>query len=163
MNPCFIPAHRCRHKANIIWHRNVPCTRSFPTCRRAASTVCASRRKCKSCSEGMVLHPSVKNNFGDTNPPLADCSCILSIAILIFERIVTPKNARMNILLIEDDKMLLRMLTKNLEDHGHRVFGAGDGREAVDLALENEVDAIVCDLMMPVISGVTFLHSREKF
>ena len=111
----------------------------------------------------MVLHPSVKNNFGDTNPPLADCSCILSIAILIFERIVTPKNARMNILLIEDDKMLLRMLTKNLEDHGHRVFGAGDGREAVDLALENEVDAIVCDLMMPVISGVTFLHSREKF
>ena len=69
----------------------------------------------------------------------------------------------MNILLIEDDKMLLRMLTKNLEDHGHRVFGAGDGREAVDLALENEVDAIVCDLMMPVISGVTFLHSREKF
>src|ERR1051325_3300862 len=82
---------------------------------------------------------------------------------LFLERDVLPKKTPMNILLIEDDKMLLRMLTKNLEDHGHRVFGAEDGRQAVDLALENEVDAIVCDLMMPVISGVTFLHSRERF
>ncbi|MDP1744880.1 MAG: response regulator, partial [Bacteroidota bacterium] len=35
--------------------------------------------------------------------------------------------------------------------------------KAVDIIVDNSFDLIICDLMMPVISGATFLSMRESF
>ncbi|MGZ4117221.1 MAG: response regulator, partial [Bacteroidia bacterium] len=46
---------------------------------------------------------------------------------------------------------------------GHNVYPANNGNEAVDVVLDNPIDLIICDLMVPLLSGVSFLSSREKF
>lgn len=69
----------------------------------------------------------------------------------------------MNILLIEDDELTLSSLSFQLIQLGHTVHGANNGRMAVDIVLDKQVDIVVCDLMLPVISGVSFLRIRRKF
>lgn len=69
----------------------------------------------------------------------------------------------MNILLIEDDELILTALSFKLKENGHQVFAAVNGSRAVDIVVDNSFDLIICDLMMPVISGVTFLSMRENF
>lgn len=69
----------------------------------------------------------------------------------------------MNILLIEDDEITLTALSYQLTQKGHHVHMANNGRKAVDIVLDNPVELVVCDLMLPVISGVSFLRIRNKF
>ena len=69
----------------------------------------------------------------------------------------------MNILIIEDDEMLAGILLFKLNAAGHKVHLAYDGKKAVDIVLDNQVDLVICDLMVPVISGVAFLVVRKKF
>jgi two-component system, OmpR family, phosphate regulon response regulator PhoB len=69
----------------------------------------------------------------------------------------------MNILIIEDEEILARILTHKLAEKGYRLLVARDGKCAADLVLENQVDLVICDLMMPIVSGVTFLSMRENF
>ncbi|MES2590698.1 MAG: response regulator [Bacteroidota bacterium] len=69
----------------------------------------------------------------------------------------------MNILLIEDDEITLRALAFKLTEKGHKIQMAINGSKAVDMVMDNSFDLIICDLMMPIISGVTFLSIRENF
>lgn len=69
----------------------------------------------------------------------------------------------MNILLIEDDEITLAALSHQLIQQGHKVHLADNGKKAVDIVLDNSIDLVVCDLMLPVISGVSFLRVRNKF
>lgn len=69
----------------------------------------------------------------------------------------------MNILLIDDDEIILTALSFKLKELGHDIYIATDGSKAVDIAMGNTFDLIICDLMMPVISGATFLSMRENF
>ncbi|MCP4400875.1 MAG: response regulator [bacterium] len=71
----------------------------------------------------------------------------------------------MNILLIDDDKFLLKMLRLPLRDGGHSLTEAVDGRKGWDCFMGNphHFDVIVTDLKMPVLSGVALLKRlREK-
>src|SRR6185436_19186626 len=71
----------------------------------------------------------------------------------------------MNILLIDDDILVLRMLELHLVMEGHHVVTAKDGLEAND-AIENEKqkpDLIISDLLMPHISGLTFITMLRNF
>jgi DNA-binding response OmpR family regulator len=69
----------------------------------------------------------------------------------------------MNILLLEDDELVLKSLSFQLTEKGHRVYEANNGNKAIDIALDNRIDLIICDLMVPVLSGVSFLSCRSKF
>lgn len=69
----------------------------------------------------------------------------------------------MDILLIEDDEITLTALAFKLTANGHNVQMASNGSKAVDMVMDNHFDLIICDLMMPIISGVTFLSIRENF
>ncbi len=59
----------------------------------------------------------------------------------------------MRILIVEDEKRLATMLQRGLAEEGHAVVLAADGREGLDLAQEHKFDAIILDVMLPVLDG----------
>ena len=65
----------------------------------------------------------------------------------------------MRILLIEDDPETSRFIRKGLDEAGHVVDHAGDGREGLLLAFDAEHDAIVVDRMLPGLDGLSIVRS----
>lgn len=57
------------------------------------------------------------------------------------------------VLVVDDNMDGRRALTAYLECDGYHVLQAGNGREAVALAVEYRPDLILMDLMMPVMDG----------
>lgn len=64
-----------------------------------------------------------------------------------------------SILIAEDHPDSRDALTALLEAVGYRVYGAQDGREAVDRAVSEHPDLVLMDIMMPVMDG--FQATRE--
>lgn len=60
-------------------------------------------------------------------------------------------------LLIEDYEPLARSLTQGLREAGYALDVTGDGEEGLGLAMANEYDALVLDLMVPKVDGLTIL------
>jgi CheY-like chemotaxis protein len=60
-----------------------------------------------------------------------------------------------NILIVDDDESILRLLRKILTDDGHVVAEAHDGRQALLRARLEKPDLIVLDVMMPEMDGFT--------
>lgn len=61
------------------------------------------------------------------------------------------------ILLVEDDKSLREIYNVRLGAEGYDIVSAGDGEEALALAIKERPDLIVSDVMMPKISGFDML------
>jgi response regulator NasT len=59
--------------------------------------------------------------------------------------------------LIAEDEALIRLdLKEMLEEEGYSVVGeAGDGQQAIDLAIEMRPDVVILDVKMPVLDGIT--------
>lgn len=67
-----------------------------------------------------------------------------------------------NILIVEDE-LLLRQGIAHLgdwESEGFRIAGeAGNGRQALDLAAQLRPDAVITDIVMPVMNGIDFIRA----
>ncbi len=63
----------------------------------------------------------------------------------------------MKLLLVEDSERLQRSLSTGLQKHGFTVDQAFDGEQALAFTAVNRYDAIVLDLMLPKIDGLTVL------
>ena len=61
------------------------------------------------------------------------------------------------ILLVEDDKSLREIYGVRLAAEGYTIVSAGDGEEALAVAIKERPDLIVSDVMMPKISGFDML------
>ena len=59
----------------------------------------------------------------------------------------------MKILVVDDEKLLVKGIKFNLENEGYEVQTAYDGAAAVELARRESFDLIILDWMMPVLSG----------
>ncbi len=59
----------------------------------------------------------------------------------------------MKILVVDDEKLLVKGIKFNLENEGYAVQTAYDGAAAVELARHENFDLIILDWMMPVLSG----------
>jgi DNA-binding response OmpR family regulator len=59
----------------------------------------------------------------------------------------------MKILVVDDEKLLVKGIKFNLENEGYEVETAYDGAAAVELARRESFDLIILDWMMPVLSG----------
>ena len=59
----------------------------------------------------------------------------------------------MRLLVVEDDERLAGLLRSGLAGEGFAVDLAHDGREGLWLATENRYDAIVLDVMLPLLNG----------
>ena len=58
------------------------------------------------------------------------------------------------ILVVDDEKVMVKGIRFNLENEGYTVDVGYNGRQAVDLARSNEYDLIILDLMMPELDGL---------
>ena len=61
----------------------------------------------------------------------------------------------MHILLVEDERPIAEALKQALEEEGHRVVDASNGIDGLGIARDEEFDAIILDLMLPRMDGVT--------
>jgi len=66
------------------------------------------------------------------------------------------------ILLIEDNKEIRENTAEILDLANYRVFTAENGKVGVEMALKENPDLIICDIMMPVLDGYGVLHLINK-
>lgn len=67
------------------------------------------------------------------------------------------------ILVVDDEKVMVKGLKFNLENDGYEVDVGCDGQQAVDMAKETNYDLIILDLMMPVIDGLSACMQIREF
>ena len=65
----------------------------------------------------------------------------------------------MRILVIEDDHETRDYLVQGLEESGHVVDAASEGRDGLFLALDQEYDALVVDRMLPGLDGLSIIET----
>jgi two-component system, OmpR family, copper resistance phosphate regulon response regulator CusR len=60
----------------------------------------------------------------------------------------------MNLLLVEDEPSVVSVISRGLTDEGFTVSIAPDGLIGKQMAIENQFDLIILDIMLPVINGL---------
>ena len=68
----------------------------------------------------------------------------------------------MRILIIEDEVKIAQFIKRGLKEEGYAVDVANDGEEGHFLLSSNEYDAIILDLMLPKIDGLTLCRTLRK-
>ncbi|MDO5038966.1 response regulator transcription factor [Clostridium sp.] len=66
------------------------------------------------------------------------------------------------ILIVEDEENMVLFIQMELKYEGYNVDVASDGRKAVELALKNNYDLILLDLMLPGINGLEVCRRIRK-
>lgn len=64
----------------------------------------------------------------------------------------------MRILVVEDEKQLLKLIGKRFKEEGYAFDLASDGKEGLNFAEATEYDVIILDLMLPSIDGFTIIQ-----
>jgi heavy metal response regulator len=68
----------------------------------------------------------------------------------------------MRILVVEDEVKIAQFIKRGLKEEGYAVDIANDGEEGHFLLSSNEYDAIILDLMLPKIDGLTLCRTLRK-
>ena len=69
----------------------------------------------------------------------------------------------MKILVVDDEKTLVKGMKFNLENEGYEVECAYDGAAALELAREGRFDLIILDVMMPEMDGLEACMKIREF
>ena len=67
------------------------------------------------------------------------------------------------ILVVDDEKLIVKGLRFSLEQDGYEVDCAYDGEEAITLAKENEYDVVLLDIMLPIYDGYEVCQQIREF
>jgi DNA-binding response OmpR family regulator len=67
------------------------------------------------------------------------------------------------VLVIDDDQLILQSIAFNLKDENYEILTATDGYHALELVEKSKIDVIICDIMMPTISGLGLLSLLKNF
>ena len=68
----------------------------------------------------------------------------------------------MRVLIAEDEKDLNKILTDRLKAEHYSVDSCYDGQEALDYLASAEYDAVILDIMMPVLDGLSVLRTMRR-
>lgn len=63
-----------------------------------------------------------------------------------------------NILAVDDDAKMTRMISLCLTPQGHNIRTAHHGREALEILQEFDAQLIISDIIMPVMDGPSFVQ-----
>jgi DNA-binding NtrC family response regulator len=66
------------------------------------------------------------------------------------------------VLVIEDDLQVRRMVCSMLEDAGHRVWEAENGKQGIDLYVQHSHDVVITDIVMPEQEGLSTIMQLKK-
>ena len=69
----------------------------------------------------------------------------------------------MKILVVDDEKLLVKGVKFNLENEGYQVDAGYDGLEAIELARSGSYDLIILDVMMPELDGLEACMRIREF
>jgi len=72
------------------------------------------------------------------------------------------KTSRYNVLVADDEEGVRKLLVTVLSQRGHRCLQAMDGVEALDKTMKNGLDAIVTDMVMPKMGGITLIKEMLR-
>jgi two-component system KDP operon response regulator KdpE len=67
-----------------------------------------------------------------------------------------------SILVVDDEKEIVRALSRSLSAHGYTVFTARSGEEAIEEVTRHRPDLMLLDLMLPGISGLDVCRQVRK-
>ena len=66
------------------------------------------------------------------------------------------------VLIIEDEEKIARFLELELSHEGYSVVKCGDGRDGLDMALNEDFDMILLDIMLPGLNGIEVIRRLRK-
>ena len=69
--------------------------------------------------------------------------------------IESAEEVKKTILVVDDEKPIVDILTYNLQKEGYATLEANDGEEAIRIATEQKPDLILLDIMLPKVDGLT--------
>ncbi len=70
---------------------------------------------------------------------------------------------QINIMVADDDKDIVEVLTRILEQEDYHIYQASNGIEALEILQKQEIQLVLLDVMMPKMNGLTvMLKIREK-
>jgi DNA-binding response OmpR family regulator len=76
---------------------------------------------------------------------------------------VNERRSHMKVLVVDDEKLLVKGIKFNLENEGYKVDVAYDGEEAVEIAKNGDIDLIIMDIMMPKLNGLEACMRIREF
>lgn len=68
-----------------------------------------------------------------------------------------------NLLIVEDDKSLRRLMEVFLKKNGFEVFSAENGEKAIEMFNKSHIDLVLCDIMMPKVNGYELVKELRGF
>lgn len=68
----------------------------------------------------------------------------------------------MKILVVDDEKNILKLYQAELEDEGYSVITANSGREALEVFERENPDIVTLDILMPDMDGIQVLRQMKE-
>lgn len=68
----------------------------------------------------------------------------------------------MKILVVDDEKNILKLYQAELEDEGYNVVTANSGREALEVFERENPDIVTLDILMPDMDGIQVLRQMKE-
>ncbi len=76
--------------------------------------------------------------------------------------LTTNQTNQAKILIVEDEEQLARFIELELSHEGYEVTKAYNGRDGLDIALKNNFDLVLLDIMLPGLNGLEVLRRLQK-
>lgn len=87
-----------------------------------------------------------------------------NLVLFLVSRILFPLIVELmkNILLVDDDEIIQKVLQKILQQSGYNVVVGSDGNEGLQKLELMPFDLIITDIMMPYLNGFEFIQEVKK-
>ena len=74
------------------------------------------------------------------------------------ENTISDEQEKLRVLITDDSRLLRKKLREELERLDCEVVEAVNGKEAITFVLEQELDGVILDIVMPVVGGIEALQ-----
>lgn len=80
----------------------------------------------------------------------------------MFTKSKSPPQKTLNVLIIDDNDQITKMISSFLDMSNHECTVVNDGKEGLELIKTNQYDSIILDLAMPEFDGYAILNTLAK-